>query len=29
MRQQDTSLLMKITSTSGNYTSGEDKYTVV
>ena len=29
MRQQDISLLMKITSTSGNYTSGEEKYTVV
>ena len=29
MKQQDISLLMKITSTSGNCTSGEEKYAVV
>ena len=29
MKQQDISLLMKISSTGGNYISDEEKYTVV
>ena len=29
MKQQDISLLMKISSTGGNYISGEEKYTFV